>query len=241
MRIAIVDDNGAERAELAARVRAALERRSAAGEVLEYESGEAFLAAARAARFQLAFLDIYMRGMDGVAAARALREFDAACALVFTTTSADHALDGYRVRAMQYLVKPYAAAEVEAVFDELARLLPLPERCLELKAGRLPLRLRLGEILYAEHFQHQIHIHTADGGEAVSRMTFGAFAALLAEDARFFICGRGVLVNLERAADFDGAAFTLTDGRRVPVSRSLADKARDAFGAYLFRRKEGGR
>lgn len=240
MRIAIVDDNGAERGALAAQVRAALERRCIAGAIMEYADGNSFLAAARAERFALAFLDIYMEGMDGVSAARALRAFDTDCALVFTTTSTDHALDGYRVRAMQYLVKPYTAAEVEGVFDELARLLPAPEQYIQVKAGRQALRLRLGDILYAEHFQHQIHIHTADSRETVSRMTFGDFAAQLSGDRRFLICGRGVLVNLAHVSDFDGRAFTLP-GAVLPVSRSFADKARAAFGEYLFRRKEGGR
>lgn len=236
MRIAIVDDNPAERRELAKRVQSVLEKRGRAAAVLEYGDGAAFLTAARAERFQLAFLDIYMEGLDGVSAAKELREFDPGCALVFTTTSTDHALDGYRVRAMQYLVKPYTAGEVEQVFDELSRLLPPPEKYIEVKAGRQTVRVRLGEILYAEHFQHQIHIHTRDGGETVTRMTFGDFSALLSGEERFFVCGRGVLVNLEYASDYDGSVFLVGDGTSVPVSRELSEKARSAFGEYLFRR-----
>lgn len=72
-----------------------------------------------------------------------------------------------------------------------------------------------------------------------ARLTFGEFAGLLADDSRFFVCGRGVLVNLDHAADFDGGAFVLADGTRVPVSRDLVSAARAAFGDRLFYRERG--
>ena len=53
-----------------------------------------------------------MSGENGVEVAKELREFDSDCLLIFTTTSVDHALDGFKVRAMQYLVKPYEEAEL---------------------------------------------------------------------------------------------------------------------------------
>ncbi len=97
-------------------------------------------------------------------------------------------------------------------------------------------RLRLRDILYAEHYQHKIQIHSADGRKTVTRRTFRDFAAVLA-DGRFFLCSRGVLVNLEHAEDFDGTDFILKDGKRIPVSRDLAKAARQAFGDFLFGRR----
>lgn len=239
MNIAVVDDNAPERQTLSERVRAALARRGRKEMILEYADSDSFLRAARESRFDLVFLDIYMEGMDGVTAAEVLRSFDPDCVLVFTTYSLDHALDGYRLRALQYLVKPYAAAEVERLFDELDKRLPAPEQVIEVREGRRVVPLRAGDILWAEHFQHQVHIHRLDGAETITRMTFTAFADLLKGDPRFFICGRGVLVNLARAADFDGTAFTLEGGGMVPVSRSMIDAARRAFCDYLFQKEAG--
>mgnify|MGYP000553822125 CR=1 FL=1 len=42
-----------------------------------------------------------------------------------------------------------------------------------------------------------------------------AFTEPLKKEPRFFVCGRGVIVNLEHAADFRDAAFCMTDGSRV--------------------------
>lgn len=236
MRVAIVDDNAADRDWLAVQVEALLARRGLEGAVFPFPDGVRFLAAARRERFALAFLDVYMEGRDGVSTAEALRDFDPDCLLVFSTSSPDHALDGYRVRAVQYLLKPYDTAALEGAFDQLARLLPAPEKFVELRSGRQDVRVRLRDILWAEHFQHQVFVHTARGGEVSTRTTFGAFAELLSTEPRFFVCGRGVLVNLDHAADFDGGAFLLDGGGRVPVSRDLAADARAAFCDRLFRR-----
>jgi two-component system response regulator LytT len=76
--------------------------RGAEAQLLEFESGESFLAAEKEQRFTAAFLDIYMHGMSGMDAARELRKTDADCLLIFTTTSTDHALEGFQVRALHY-------------------------------------------------------------------------------------------------------------------------------------------
>ena len=96
MRIAIVDDLAAERTLLKDRLEWQLQRRNVQADILEYESGETFLEAARKATFTAAFLDIYMDGMTGMEAAKKLRETNKDCLLVFTTTSTDHALEGFR-------------------------------------------------------------------------------------------------------------------------------------------------
>lgn len=240
MRIAIVDDNGEDLRWLADQLESLLARRKIEGALFPFASGADFLAAARKEPFTLAFLDIYMSGLDGVAAAKELRSFDPDCLLVFSTSSADHALDGYRVQAVQYLVKPWSTGELERLFDQLARLLPSPEKYVELRSGRQTVRVRLRDILWAEHFQHQICVHTAGGREIATRLTFGEFSALLAPDPRFFVCGRGLLVNLDHAADFDGSVFLLGDGTSLPVTRELSAPARSAFGDRLFQREGRG-
>lgn len=236
MRIAIVDDIAAEREILHGRINIQLARLSLNANIFEYGSGGEFLAAAKEERFELVFLDIYMEHENGMDTAKQLRLFDSGCLLVFTTSSRDHALDGFRVRALHYLVKPYTDEELTEVFDEAIERLPKPDQYIEVTpvTGRT-VWLRLGEILYAEHFRHQIHIHLADGQTAVTRQTFREFAQRLPKE-RFFQCSRGVIVNLEYVKDFNGTNFILKNGETLPVSRDLAKEARIAFGDHLFQR-----
>lgn len=224
-----------ERKILQNRLIVQLNRLSLHAEIFEFESGEAFLVAARKKRFTLIFLDIYLEKENGVETTKKLRNFDEDCMLIFTTTSTDHALDGFRVRAFHYLVKPYADRELEKLFDEMMERLPAPDLYIEVRIIGGTKKLRLQEILYAEHFQHQIHIYTVDGEKTITRQTFREFTEAL-NDERFFLCSRGIIVNLEYVEDFDGNNFLLKNGKKLPVSRSLTQSARYAFGDFLFKR-----
>ena len=239
MRIAIVDDIAQERQLLRQRLEHSLEARGVPGELTEFESGEAFLEAARQQRFTAAFLDIYMGGISGMEAATQLRQFDPECLLIFSTTSTDHALEGFRVRAMHYLVKPYAQKDVSQLMEEILARIPQPDRYIPVKANGSEVQLQLRDIVYAEHFSHMIHIHTTFGKVLITRQSFGEFIAPLKQEPRFFQCSRGVVVNLEHAQDFDGTCFALDDGSSAQVSRELCKAARQAFMDFLFQRGRG--
>ena len=142
MRIAIVDDLAAERALLKDRLEQQLHRRNVQADILEYEGGETVLEAARNAPFTAAFLDIYMDGMTGMEAAKKLRKTNTDCLLVFTTTSTDHALEGFQVRALHYLVKPFTEADSDALTDELLARVPQPDKYMELKVEGSEIHLR---------------------------------------------------------------------------------------------------
>ena len=58
--------------------------------------------------FDILFLDILMGEdeMNGIDLAKKIRLFDDSTSIVFVTSSTDYVLDGYSVRALQYLIKP---------------------------------------------------------------------------------------------------------------------------------------
>ena len=215
MRIAIVDDLAAERALLQSRLERQFSRRNVQAAFYGFESGEAFLAAEKAQHFTAAFLDIYMNGMSGMEAARELRKLDTDCMLVFTTTSTDHALEGFQVRAMHYLVKPFTEEELEQLTDEILAKVPHPEKYMDLKVNGS---------------------NIPSGKPLATRQAFKASIEPLKKDRRFFICGRGVIVNLEHAENFEGNAFRMDNGSSVYVSQELLKNARQAFMEFLLQR-----
>lgn len=236
MRIAIVEDIAEERQLLRSRLEAQLVRRGIQAELIEFENGEDFLIAAKERSFPILFLDIYMSGENGVEVAKKLREFDSECRLIFTTTSVDHALDGFKVRAMQYLVKPYEEAELSKLIDEILSRMPDVGKYIEIKVDGSNVRVPFAKIVYAEHFSHMMHIHTTNGRELITRQSFESFTGLLKMDPRFYTCNRGVAINLEHAVDFDGVVFTLDNGAKISVSRKLIKNARQVFFDFLFQR-----
>ena len=177
-----------------------------------------------------------MNGMTGMEAAKELRKTDTDCLLVFTTTSTDHALEGFQVRALHYLVKPFTEEDIDALTDELLARVPQPEKFMTLRVDGIEFRLRYRDIVYAEHFAHMIYVHTTVQKTLATRQPFKTFIAPLRDDSRFFVCGRGVIVNLEHAKDLEGAAFRMADGSRVFVSQDLLKSARQAFMEFLLQR-----
>ena len=219
MRFAIVDDLGTERTLLKERLPRQLRQRGTEAELLEFDSGEAFLAAEEAQRFTAAFLDIYMDGLSGMDAAKELRKTDADCLLAF-----------------HYLVKPFSEAELSGLLDEMLAKLPRPEPVLTVKVDGSDIHLRYRDIISAEHFAHIINIRTTAGKTLAMRQSFKAFTEPLKKDPRFFVCGRGTIINMENAADFQDAAFCMTDGSQVYVSQELLKAARQAFMEFLLQR-----
>lgn len=236
MLIAIIDDVLSERKILRNKLEMQLARHLLNAEIFEYENGDSFLTAAKQKHFTLAFLDIYMDGENGVKVAKKLRCFDLKCILIFVTCSTDHALDGFRVRALQYLVKPYSDQELDLLFDEIIEKSPSLDQYIELHIVGGTIQLRLQEIVYAEHFQHQIHILTTDEKTTIIRQPLREFMKTL-NDERFIYCNRGTIINLEHAQDFDGTTFLLTNGKKISVSRNFTSSAKQSFCDFLFKRR----
>ena len=213
MLIAIVDDIAEERILLRTRLENILNQKNVEFHCYEYENGEAFLKASKEHDFTVLFLDIYMNGANGIEIAREFRNTNKDCLLIFTTTSLDHALEGFKVRAMHYLVKPYTEEELASLIDEILSRIPASEKKLTVK-----------DLL--DQFEQEIGI----------RQSFGTFTTPLKEDSRFFICNRGTIINMEHAVDFDGTMFLLDDGSKIVVIRELCKPARQHFMDYLFQK-----
>lgn len=237
MKIALVDDSDAERTLLKNQLERQLNRRNVQAALFEYKNGEDFLADEKKHCFTVVFLDIYMTGTNGIEAAKELRKWNTKCLLIFTTASADHALEGFQVRAMHYLVKPFSEEDIAGLIDEILSRVPETDKYMDIKMNGSDIRVFYKNIIYAEHFSHMIYVHTTAQKILHTRQPFKTFTAPLKTDPRFFVCSRGVIINLEHASDFKNAAFIMDDGSNVFVNQELLKNARQIFMEYLLQRR----
>ena len=77
------------------------------------------LAYAEENHIDVAFLDINMRGMGGLALAEKLIELQPRCKIVFCTGYEEYALSAFQLRASGYLIKPITAEAVQKEIDHI--------------------------------------------------------------------------------------------------------------------------
>ena len=113
-----------------------------------------------------------MNGANGIEIAKELRKSDSSCLLIFTTTSTEHALEGFQVRAMHYLVKPYTEKALSDLTDEILSRIPVLGKYIEVKVDGSNITVPFQSIVYAEHLSHMIHIYTINKKELITRQSF---------------------------------------------------------------------
>ena len=228
--IAICDDLEGERVSLARMVQAYARSHEVSVQLRLFSSGESLLAALQEqgpGSIQLIFLDIYMPGLSGVEAARRIRSMDSNVALIFATTSQDHGMDSFEVRASDYLVKPFQEENVAASLDWFFSHIPEPLRLLSVYSEGEWQQIALSSILYVDVYGHQARVHTLRG-ELVTRR--GLDDLELAIDSRDFLrCHRSFLVNLNHVQSVEGSDFRMDDQSLVPISSANLAQVRRQF------------
>ena len=226
--IAICDDLEAERIGLARMVQSYARQHGQKVRLRLFSSGESLLAALGGREpIQLLFLDIYMPGLSGVETARRLRADGSDLAIIFATTSQDHGLDSFEVRATDYLVKPFWEEDVAACLDWFFTHVPEPLRVLPVYSEGEWQNLTLSHIYYIDVYGHQSRIHTPRGMVITRRGLDDLEAAIDSRD--FLRCHRSFLVNLNHVEGIEGNDFRMDDQTLVPISLANVTKVRGQF------------
>ena len=240
MRIAICDDQKSERETLKHFLKQYFSKTDYACQIDEYAGGEALVADYEedGGNWELVFLDIFMKGMDGMQAARAIRKMDAQVPLVFLTSTPDYALEGYDVRAIGYLMKPLAVERASALLRNfLQQEYSGPQQTLLVREGARGARISYREILYVESRNTTLRVHTLNGQEHRIYRKLDEVEQELA-GRTFLRCHQSFLVNLAHVRAAERDHFVMSTGEPIPLRQRDAKKLRDAYFSYLFQQAE---
>ena len=105
IRIAIVEDDPAYREQLKTYVSNYEKEYEEQFRLSVFTDGLEFIEAFHA-DYDIVFMDIRMKHLDGMETARKIRLQDHNCIIIFITNLAQYALQGYEVEAMSYILKP---------------------------------------------------------------------------------------------------------------------------------------
>lgn len=243
MHLAIVDDLATDQKTLRQQLSSYLDGYHIDHQISCFSNGESFLDAYRPKRFDGVFLDNGLDRLSGMETARRLRSLDKRVPLIFVTVEESYALEGYTVQAMDYIIKPVSRERLRPVMDRLLANDRL-SHVIEIKADRMVRQLLVDDILYVRSAGHFLEVHTTK--EVLKPyMTLGYLLSLFEQmgeygspdqGRRFQNCCRGYLVSLDHVCSLETTDLLLTDGSRVPISRSRYKEIQTAYAHYLFAR-----
>ena len=228
MRIAICDDEKAQRQLL----KKYLEEWAAKNKViLETElfvSGESFLFSWEDdSDYDLLIFDIEMGQMSGMDLAADIRKKDEDIPILFVTGYDKYMLQGFEVSALHYLLKPVNTEKLFEVLDKL-KIKRKQEEKLFFHTEKGPVSLPVSRIWYIEARAHQCILYTEDEAH-ILYVAIGEMASYLCSRPEFVRCHRSYLVNLYHISAIAKPELILDDKRRLPVSRSAEKEVNRLF------------
>ena len=194
IKIAIVEDEAAVRDQLTDYVRRYTRQYGTEFEVTCFTDGDEILENYRPS-FDIIFLDVEMKRLNGMETAQRIRELDDDVLLIFITNMAQYAIKGYSVGALDYVLKPVPyfafSQQLQKAVNQLARR---ARHYLAVPVDGGMRRLDTAAIYYMESDGHKVCFYTEDG-DFIAPGALKAFEEKLA-NRPFARCNSGYLVNL---------------------------------------------
>ena len=230
VRIAIVEDSAADRELLKKNLRRYEKEKGARFELTEFSDGED-LVTGYTADYDMILMDIKMTFMDGMRTAKKIREMDADVVIIFITNMPQYAIEGYKVHAADFVLKPVSWFSFsESLTRALLWVKPREQGyvTIALKGGKT--KLELDRICYVEAQDHQLVYNTLDGNFVTKGAIRDAEVQLSA--GSFFRCNRCYLVNLRYVETYQGCDIRV-NGDTIQISRRRRKSFLDALNAYM--------
>ena len=200
------------------------------------------------------FLDIQMPDLTGIELARVLERVPTKPRIIFTTAYNQFALEGYRVDALDYLLKPFnyeeflrAAEKAKTYVELLNRATTIPilpseparvaagEDALFLKVEYQLVRVPYGDILYIEGLKDYVKVYRRGEREAAPPKPLLSLTSLKALEeklpsGRFMRVHRSFIVSLDKIGAVTRNAIQI-GAVTIPVS----DQYKEQFTEFLSR------
>lgn len=185
------------------------------------------------------FVDINMPELTGVDFVRGLENHHL---VIFTTAYSEYAVEGFKLDAIDYLLKPFnfatferAANKAHSVAELLAlrneanaeQNIPISEQsadreCISIRADHKTTLVRYSNIIYLESAGEYIRLHLADGTKLVTLFRMKNMETELPAE-RFIRVHRSYIVNTEHITGYTKGRVFLTGEEYVPIGENYKE------------------
>lgn len=180
------------------------------------------------------FLDIRMRGLDGVVLGRLLSQFANPPRVVFVTAYEEHAVDAFELKAEDYLLKPVRPERLREAIRRVCVSADVPAEdsqetdTIPVELGGVTRFVASSDVIYVEAQGDYARLHTAQGSHLV-RIPLATLEERWA-NAGFIRVHRSHLVAVRHIEELhiDSGRCTVRVGdTELPVSRRHTRELRD--------------
>lgn len=186
---------------------------------------------AQYARADLIYLDYHMPELNGIETARTLRAHNIAADIVFYTVDDSHAIEGYDVEALHYVVKNRTdGAKFEEIFlKAVNRVRKRSQELLTLTCAGERRNIAIDDISYFEVFKRIITVHYGRGE------TFEFYSTLSRLEEMLFGSGflrihSSYLVSQKHIHLTTTQSVAMKDGALLPIGRAYSKNVEKAMG-----------
>jgi len=196
----------------------------------------------QSAQVDLMFVDINMPDLNGLDFVRSLPQSPK---VIFTTAYSDYAVEGYKVQAVDYLLKPFSLSDLEAAVERARQRIeaesaaqgfePRPESsaiardgCFYVKNDYHITRICIDDIRYVEGMGEYVRIFVDGQDRPVMPLLSMKRIEEVLPPGRFMRVHRSYIVNLAKVTDLSRQRILFGDVQ-IPVG----DSFRQAFLDYI--------
>ena len=192
----------------------------------------------------LIFVDINMPDMSGLDFVRSLTT---AHYIVFTTAHAEFALEGFKLNAIDYLLKPFDYNEFMKATQKVISLVDLVERChaaesaaaqneaeeadkeyISVKADYKTQLVKIADIVYLESAGEYVRLHIEGSSTITTLFRLKNMETTLPQDT-FLRVHRSYIVNIKRIASYTKGRIFLDNGEYIPLGENYKERFFEIF------------
>ena len=219
--IAVCDDEVVECCNMARKIKDILEEMKIPCIVRQFWSGEKLLQALEG--FDIVFLDIIMRDLDGMKTAQIFRKKAFDKILIFVSSSREYVFEAYDVEAFQYLLKPVDDRKLKSVLQKAVfKTESRSQEFIIVSRERQKKKLFLDDIYYFEIKGRVVDVHGPEGiftyyeqiGELENKL----------QDKGFFRCHKSYLINLKYVDGYNRKEVILENGKKIVIAKRRYDE-----------------
>lgn len=186
---------------------------------------------------QLLFLDIQMPELSGIEFAKILPP---ETKIIFTTAFQQYAIEGYKVSALDYLMKPISYDDFLKAANKAMDWFTISkkqqtyaqDRFMYVKSDYKLVRVALDEILYIEGLKDYVRFYLASGEKLMSLMNMKKLEEYLPKP-EFMRTHRSYIVHMTKAQSID--RFRIVFGQEyIPISDSYKDDVQQYFDQHTL-------